>query len=112
MEFDGKVFVVSGPSGAGKDTIIQKALVGLDSVYYSVSATTRKPREGEVDGLDYHFLTNVEFDRLVERDELLEWEQVFGARYGTPESEVDRASAGKKDMIVVRVAVGSRTRRD
>lgn len=100
MEFNGKVFVVSGPSGAGKDTLIRKALTGLDSLYYSISATTRKPREGEVDGVDYHFLANAEFDRLVECEGLLEWEQVFGARYGTPTSEVDRAAAAGRDLLL------------
>jgi len=96
----GRVFVVAGPSGAGKSTLINKALKKVDGVYFSVSATTRDRRKGEVDGRDYHFLTGQQFDDRVERDEFLEWEEVFGERYGTLKSEVERAAASGSDVLL------------
>ncbi len=92
--------MVSGPSGVGKTTLIRKALENLDSIYYSISATTRPPREGEVTGRDYYFITDKEFDRLLDSDAFLEWENVYGNRYGTLKSEVEKAKRLGKDALL------------
>lgn len=78
----GQMVVISGPSGAGKSTICKRLLLD-PRIVFSVSATTRKKREGEVDGRDYHFLGREEFRELVERGEFIEWAEVFGNLYGT-----------------------------
>ena len=85
----GRLIVVSGPSGAGKSTLIRAALEAVPSLAYSVSATTRKPREGEVDGRDYIFLTREEFERWIDEDRFLEWAEYSGNLYGTPEQKVE-----------------------
>jgi guanylate kinase len=99
MSETGRLFVVAGPSGAGKDTLISKVMKA-GGVHLSVSATTRKAREGEEDGRDYRFLTDEEFDRLVEQGAFLEWKEVYGNRYGTLREEVDEAIASGKDVIL------------
>lgn len=100
MKRAGKVFVVAGPSGAGKDTLIKKVLETTPDVRYSVSATTRRPGEGEVDGRDYYFLSDSEFTDLAGNGAFLEWEEVFGNRYGTLKSEVEKAAAAGKDLLL------------
>jgi len=85
-----KVFVITGPSGVGKGTLIAKLLEQVPDLELSVSATTREPREGEVDGRDYHFLTPEEFDRRIEAEDFLEFATYSGNRYGTLRSEVRR----------------------
>jgi guanylate kinase len=85
----GRLIVVSGPSGAGKSTLIRAALDAVPELAYSVSATTRDPRPGEVDGRDYVFLTREEFERWIEEDRFLEWAQYSGNLYGTPEQKVE-----------------------
>ena len=85
-----KVFVITGPSGVGKGTLISKLLERVPGLELSVSATTREPREGEVDGRDYHFLSPEEFDRRIEREDFLEFATYSGNRYGTLRSEVRR----------------------
>jgi guanylate kinase len=84
----GKVFVITGPSGVGKGTLISQLLRRVPGLELSVSATTREPREGEVDGRDYHFLTREEFDSRVAREDFLEFATYSGNRYGTLRSEV------------------------
>ena len=80
----GRLIVVSGPSGAGKSTLIKASLEAVPELAYSVSATTRPPRPGEVDGEHYHFVSDAEFDRMVKDGEMLEWAVVHGSnRYGT-----------------------------
>lgn len=96
----GKIFVVSGPSGVGKTTLIRKTLENLDSIYYSISATTRPPGKGEVEGKDYYFLSEEDFDRLIERDAFLEWEEVYGNRYGTLKSEIEKADKLGRDALL------------
>lgn len=86
----GRIFVIAGPSGAGKDTLIRKVVEGLEGFHCSVSATTRKPREGEVDGVDYFFLPDSEFDTRERNGEFLEHKNVYGNRYGTLREEVER----------------------
>lgn len=85
-----KVIVIVAPSGAGKTTIAQKLLNEFPQIRFSVSATTRPPRKGEVDGRDYYFLTDEEFDEKIEQEAFLEWEHYSGNRYGTLRSEVDK----------------------
>lgn len=86
----GKVIVLVAPSGAGKTTLARRLLKKYPKIKFSTSATTRAPREGEIDGKDYYFLTKEEFDQRVKNDEFLEWEYYSGNRYGTLLSEVDK----------------------
>jgi guanylate kinase len=99
MSAEGKLFVVAGPSGAGKTTVIKKALESV-SVHLSVSATTRSPRPGEVDGRDYHFISEEEFERLIAREQFLEWEVVYSNRYGTPRGQVEGALERGEDVLL------------
>lgn len=85
----GKLIVVSGPSGAGKSTLIRDALENIPEIAYSVSATTRPPREGEVDGEDYIFLSRESFERWISEGRFLEWAEYSGNLYGTPEHPVE-----------------------
>lgn len=84
----GLLFVLSSPSGAGKSTIARKLLAADDNLAMSVSATTRPMRPGEVDGVDYHFVSVDRFREMVADGEFLEWAHVFGHRYGTPKAPV------------------------
>ena len=85
----GSLIVVSGPSGAGKSTLIRQALDTVPQLAYSVSATTRKPRPGEVNGQHYIFLSREEFERWIEAGYFLEWAEYSGNLYGTPEHRVE-----------------------
>jgi guanylate kinase len=85
----GRLFVITGPSGVGKGTLIKEVLERLDGLELSVSATTRPPREGEQDGLDYHFLDEEDFSKRLERGEFMEHASYSGHRYGTLLSEVE-----------------------
>lgn len=88
---NGKLIILVAPSGAGKTTIARKLLDNFSRIKFSTSATTRGPRNGEVHGEDYFFISREEFDRLIENDGFLEWEEFYnGARYGTLRSEVDK----------------------
>ncbi len=80
----GTLFVITGPSGAGKGTVLKQVMANLDRLYFSVSATTRKPREGEVDGVHYHFLSKERFEELIAADRFLEHAQYAANYYGTP----------------------------
>lgn len=95
----GLMLVLSSPSGAGKTTISRSLLVGDDKLSMSVSATTRAPRPGEVDGKDYTFMKPVDFNLLVNREELLEHAKVFDHYYGTPRKPVEAALAQGKDIL-------------
>jgi guanylate kinase len=81
--------VLSGPSGVGKSSVIQAALKELPQTWLSVSATTRDPRPGEVHGVNYFYVTNEEFDQMISEDNLLEWAEFAGNRYGTPRAPVE-----------------------
>jgi guanylate kinase len=97
----GGLFVVAGPSGVGKGTVIRRLLEIAPNVELSVSATTRAPRPGEADGVDYRFVSDEEFDRLIETDALLEWAVIFGHhRSGTPSGPVDEARSRGLDVIL------------
>ena len=95
----GLMFVLSSPSGAGKTTLSQMLLDRYSTIELSISVTTRKPRPGEVEGRDYHFIDAVRFDDMVARGDLLEWAEVFGSRYGTPRAPVERALAIGRDVV-------------
>ncbi len=95
----GFVFVLSSPSGAGKTTLAQRLLDGDDGFILSVSATTRPPRSGEVEGKDYYFVDDARFDAMVAGDEFLEHATVFGHRYGTPAGQVKAALEDGKDVL-------------
>ena len=96
----GKLFIVSGPSGVGKSTILKELFARRENLYFSVSATTRAPRPGEEDGVHYHFLSAETFRQWVEEDEFLEYAEFVGNAYGTPKRYVDEALAAGKDVIL------------
>ena len=95
------ITVISGPAGVGKGTVVQLLRASHPEVWVSVSATTRPPRPGEVDGVHYLFTSDAEFDRLIETDGLLEWAVVHGRhRYGTPAGPVLEAAAQGRPVIL------------
>ena len=95
-----KVFVITGPSGVGKGTLIKELLREVPDLELSVSATTRSPREGEENGRDYHFLTPAEFERRTDENDFLEWATYSGNRYGTLRSEVERRLADGHSVVL------------
>jgi guanylate kinase len=95
----GVLFILSSPSGAGKSTVARKLLASDAGLEMSVSATTRPPRPGEVDGKDYHFVSLEKFREMVAAGEFLEWAHVFGHRYGTPHAPVDKALSEGRDVL-------------
>ncbi|MEW6553143.1 MAG: guanylate kinase [Actinomycetota bacterium] len=100
----GRLFVVAGPSGAGKGTLIAALLQRYPTAWLSVSATTRKPREGEVDGVQYFFLTEDAFREMAAAGDFLEWAEVHGKLYGTPRSGVlDMLDAGRDVVLEIDV---------
>jgi guanylate kinase len=103
-----KVFVITGPSGVGKGTLISRLLERVPGLELSVSATTREPREGEVDGRDYHFLGPEEFDRRVEGGDFLEFATYSGNRYGTLRSEVRRRLDQGRSVVLEIEVQGAR----
>ncbi len=99
-----KVFVITGPSGVGKGTLIKRLCERVAGLELSVSATTRPPRAGEIDGRDYHFLEPEEFDRRARAGEFLEHATYSGHRYGTLRSEVERRlEAGRSVVLEIEV---------
>lgn len=96
----GILFVISSPSGGGKGTLIRRILTHLPRLGYSVSWTTRAPRQGETNGRDYHFVTPAEFDAARERGEFLEWAIVHGHLYGTSLKVVERELAAGRDIVL------------
>ena len=95
----GLLIVLSSPSGAGKSTIARMLLDADREVTMSVSATTRPKRSGEVDDVDYHFVDDAEFDRMIAAGEFVEWAHVFGCRYGTPKAPVKQALRRGRDIL-------------
>ncbi|MBS1772201.1 MAG: guanylate kinase [Bacteroidetes bacterium] len=87
----GKIIIVTAPSGSGKTTLVHKLLAACPRLTFSISACTRSPRDGEIDGKDYHFLSTEKFEELIKEDAFVEWEMVYpGKYYGTLKSEVQR----------------------
>lgn len=99
---EGKIIIVSAPSGTGKSTIISQIIDDPQlRLSFSVSATSRSPRTGEQDGVHYHFLTDEEFQRRIDAGEFVEWEEVYaGTRYGTLVSEVERVVNSGRNLIL------------
>lgn len=96
----GKTFIISGPSGVGKSTVLKSLFEGRDDLYFSVSATTREPRQGEEDGVHYHFISVERFQEMIESDAFLEYAEYVGNFYGTPKKFVDKAMELGKDVIL------------
>lgn len=96
----GNLFVVSGPSGAGKGTLVSRVIEKVPDAWLSVSATTRDPREGEVDGVHYLFTSDSDFDSLAEQNGFLEWAQVHDHKYGTPRALVEEHIAAGDQVIL------------
>jgi guanylate kinase len=96
----GLLIVISGPSGVGKDTIIRRLLELDDNLQYSVSYTTRAPRKGEVDGVNYHFVDRDGFERLIEEGAFLEHATYDGNLYGTPVADLERARDAGRDVVL------------
>jgi len=104
----GRLIVVSGPSGAGKSTLIKASLQAVSELVYSVSATTREPRPGEVDGIDYIFLSRPGFERWIQEGRFLEWAEYSGNLYGTPERKVEEYLDEGKSVILELELQGAR----
>jgi guanylate kinase len=96
----GNVFMVVAPSGAGKSSLVNALLAQDNSLWLSVSCTTRAPRSGEQHGRDYRFVTHAEFDALRHHNQLLEWAEVHGNYYGTPRDHIDAALARNQDVLL------------
>ena len=95
----GLMFILSSPSGAGKTTISHMLLTADEEIKLSVSATTRPRREGEIDGIDYHFVSEAQFDQMVEKDDFYEWAHVFNHRYGTPKGYIRSGLKEGQDFL-------------
>jgi guanylate kinase len=108
----GRLIVVSGPSGAGKSTLIRAALDAIPELAYSVSATTREPRPGEVNGRDYIFLSREEFERWIEGRYFLEWAEYSGNLYGTPKQRVEEMLESGLSVILEIELQGARKVRE
>lgn len=96
----GLLLVLSGPAGVGKGTVCKALRECMPNLVYSVSATTRNPRPGEVEGVNYFFKSKEEFRRMIEQDELLEWAEYVGNYYGTPRAFVDSMLEAGHDVIL------------
>lgn len=100
MRKDPKVFVISGPSGVGKGTLVRNLLTRVPNLYYSISATTRSPRKGEISGQNYFFLNQKEFETALKTEEFLEWAKVYHHYYGTYYAQIKKGQEAGKDVIL------------
>ena len=96
----GHLFVITAPSGTGKSTIIEMVRGNLGEVYYSISHTTRAPRDGEVNGVHYHFVSRQAFEKMIQAGEFIEWAVVYDQLYGTSTSAVESALSSGKDILL------------
>jgi guanylate kinase len=104
MSQKGKLFLVSGPSGAGKSTLVKKVLTTMDKLSYSVSHTTRPPRNNEIDGQDYFFISQEKFKDMISKEQWLEWAEVHGNYYGTSKKFVeDNLKKGQSILLEIDV---------
>lgn len=106
----GRLVVLAGPSGVGKSSVVRELRALLPDLFFSVSATTRDPRAGEVDGVDYHFVGPAGFRRMIDDGELLEWAEIHGGlqRSGTPRAPVEHALAAGRPVLVEVDLAGAR----
>lgn len=100
MQQSGKIFVVTGPSGVGKDTLVQRVLATVPGITKSISATTRTRRPGEIDGKSYYFVNRAEFEAMRDSGKFLEWAEFAGNLYGTPRSYVEEQINNGLDVIL------------
>lgn len=96
----GNLFIISSPSGGGKGTLIRRVLENVPNIGYSVSFTTRAPREGEIDGKHYNFISQEEFENLIGKGEFLEYAEVHGNMYGTALTQINRETGEGRDIIL------------
>ncbi|MCL1829009.1 MAG: guanylate kinase [Oscillospiraceae bacterium] len=96
----GKLYILSGPSGAGKSTVISHVIKNRDDLSFSVSATTRQPREGETEGTDYCFITHEEFKKMISDGEFLEYAEYVGSLYGTPREPVIKSLNSGRSIVL------------
>ncbi len=104
-----KLFVISGPSGVGKDTILNQMKKIYPSNHYVVTVTTRKKRVNEIDGKDYFFVTNKKFQDMIDSNEFLEWATVYNNNYGVPKNQVFLALSENKNVIIKADIQGAKT---
>ena len=100
MSKKSELFILTGPSGVGKATVLSRLLNNIDNVYVSISATTRKPRENEQNEKDYFFMSRDEFEKLIKEDKFLEYAEYVGNYYGTPLGSVNEMLKNGKDVIL------------
>ncbi|MBE6587861.1 MAG: guanylate kinase [Ruminococcaceae bacterium] len=100
MSSKGTLIVISGPSGSGKGTVVKSLMEMMPDLGFSVSATTRAPREGEVDGRDYFFISRDDFEEMIEDGDILEYTTYCGNYYGTPKKEAERITGEGRDLIL------------
>lgn len=112
MNGKGFLVVLSGPSGVGKNTVLNEVMPNVPDLIYSVSVTTRSARPGEVDGEHYYFVSDDEFERMKDRGDLLEWAEFVGRKYGTPRQYIeDRLAEGKTVIMDIDIQGASQVRR-
>jgi guanylate kinase len=109
---EARLTVLSGPSGVGKSTVIAGLRQACPRIWLSISVTTRQPRPGEVNGREYHFVSEQEFDRMIEQGDLLEWAVFAGSRYGTPRAVVtERLASGVPVLLEIDISGARQVRR-
>ena len=96
----GQLYVISGPSGVGKSTIVQRLRSGVKGLAYSISYTSREPREKEVDGVNYHFVDRETFERMIQEDAFAEWAEVYDALYGTSLDGLQTQMSQRSDVLL------------
>jgi len=104
----GQLFVVSAPSGTGKTTVVESLVAGLPGLRLSRSYTSRPPRAGEQDGVDYHFVPRERFEAMLAGDQFLEWAEIYGDLYGTSQADTEGALAAGDDVVLVIDVQGAR----
>ena len=107
-EHRGQLFIVSAPSGTGKTTLVERLVPGVPNLVLSRSFTSRTPRPGECDGVDYNFISRARFEQMIEAGEFLEHADVFGNYYGTSATETERVLAAGQDLVLVIDVQGAR----